>query len=133
MDAFIIAARDLASQLLPTVGLISLIFLIVFLARFTSLVKTLESTVKKTDTTIALVDQSLTKVQAPLDTVVKVSGTVDKAHDATIKAAYDAKDYLSKNADTIKAKVKNFTTTAVSKTSAEDLEDPSPEDIIGGK
>lgn len=132
MDAFIVAASDLSKQLIPILGLTVLIILIVLLAKLINLVKTVESTVKRTDNTIDLVDQSLTKVQAPLDTVVKVSHTVDKAHDATVKAVVETKEYLSKNAENIKSKVKDVADTLVSKTKKEPKE-PSPEDIIGGK
>lgn len=133
MDAFIIAAGELANQLMPILGLVVLIVLIVLLAKLIGLVKTLENTVKKTDSTINLVDQSLTKIQTPLDTVVKVSHTVDKAHDATLQAVADTRDYINKNAANIKSKVKDIADNIGSKMKKNDSKEPSPEDIIGGK
>ena len=44
------------------------------------------------------------KMQAPLDTVVKVSNTVDKAHDASLEALANTKEYIEKNAEVIKTK-----------------------------
>ncbi len=133
MDAFVIAAGNLANQLLPTAGLIVLIILMVLLVRLIKFIKSLEATIKKTDTTIKLLDDSLIKVQSPLDTAVKLSNTVDRAHDATVKAVTDTKDYLSKNADNIKEKVKDLTEAVLSKNTVKDSGEPSPEDIIGGK
>ncbi|MBQ2583408.1 MAG: hypothetical protein II577_05865, partial [Erysipelotrichaceae bacterium] len=90
-----------------------------------------DSTLLKTHTTIDLVDQSIEKVQAPLDTVAKVSGTVDKAHDATLLAVKDAKEFVVKNAGDIKERVLAFVNEE-SKKETEELKEPSPEDIIGG-
>ena len=79
--------------------------------------------------TIDLVDQSIEKVQAPLDTVVKVSGTVDKAHDATVSAVRNTKEYITKNAGDLKDKVISYIRDDEKE---EELKEPSPEDIIGG-
>ena len=74
-------------------------------------------------------DRSIEKVQSPLDTAVKISGTVDKAHDATLVAAREAKDFISKNAGEIKDKV----VAIINETSEkeDELREPDPEDIIG--
>lgn len=131
MDAFILAASEFSNQLMPILGAVVLVMLIVFLAKLIKFIKNLDATVRKTDTTIDLVDQSLTKAQSPLDTVVKLSGTVDKAHDATLRAVSDTKEYISNNAGEIKAKVKDMTKSFGSKEAKKTQ--PSPEDIIGGK
>ena len=55
-----------------------------------------------------MVEKSLDKVQAPLDTAVNVSKHIDDACEATGKAINDAKDYVSKNLDNIKDKVSSF-------------------------
>ena len=63
-------------------------------------------------------------------TVVKISGTVDKVHDAGVKMVSDSAEFLSQNKEAIKNKVHE----TVSKVKKEKpVKVPSPEDIIGGK
>ncbi len=139
MDAFLIASGDLASLLLPIAGLVALICLIVFLIRLTKLLKQIGDTLGKTHTTIDLVDQSITKLQSPLDTVVKVSGGVDRTYDAGVKAMGDMKDYVAKNKDAIKNKADEMIGKAdamiekVKSTTKKEpvVKEPGPEDIIG--
>ena len=138
MDAFLIASGNLASLLLPIAGLVALICLIVFLIRLTKLLKQIGDTLGKTHTTIDLVDQSITKLQSPLDTVVKVSGGVDRTYDAGVKAMGDMKDYVVKNKDAIKEKagaVIEKTEAAIEKVKnvkkETPVKQPGPEDIIG--
>ncbi len=131
MDAFIIAFRNLCSDIMPILGATVLVCLIVLLIKLIKLMTSLNSTLLKTHTTIDLVDQSIEKVQSPLDTVVKVSSTVDKAHDATIVAVKDAGEFVSSHAGEIKEKVLSFISSD-SKEKVDELKEPSPEDIIGG-
>lgn len=128
MDAFIIAFRDLCSDLMPILGAVCLVCVIILLIKLIKVMSSVNSTLLKTHTTIELVDRSIEKVQAPLDTVAKVSGTVDKAHDATLVAVKDAKDFVVKNAGEIKDRVIAFVNEDSKK---DELKQPSPEDIIG--
>ncbi len=128
MDAFIIAFRDLCSDLMPILGAVCLVCVIILLIKLIKVMSSVDSTLLKTHTTIELVDRSIEKVQAPLDTVAKVSGTVDKAHDATLVAVKDAKDFVVKNAGEIKDRVIAFVNEDSKK---DELKQPSPEDIIG--
>ena len=128
MDAFIIAFRDLCSDLMPILGAVCLVCVIILLIKLIKVMSSVDSTPLKTHTTIELVDRSIEKVQAPLDTVAKVSGTVDKAHDATLVAVKDAKDFVVKNAGEIKDRVIAFVNEDSKK---DELKQPSPEDIIG--
>lgn len=114
MDNFIDACKLLSERLLPILGAIALVFTIIVLFKFLTILKTLNETLLKSHTTIDLVDESLEKVQAPLDTAVKVSHTVDKAHDATVKLVSKTKDAVIKNADVVKTKVN----TAINSTKA---------------
>ena len=104
-DQLIIAARELSSMLLPTIGLIVLVILGVLLMKVIKLIDAVTNTVNRTHTTIDLVDKSIEKVQQPLDTVVKLSGTVDKVHDAGVKMVSDSAEFLSQNKEAIKNKV----------------------------
>ena len=127
MDAFILALRDLCKDLLPTLGAACLVCLIVLLIKLIKVMDSVDATLLKTHGTIDLVDKSIEKVQAPLDTAVKVSGTVDKAHDATLVAA---KDFVVKNAGEVKDRIAEIMKESSKET--EELKEPSPEDIIGG-
>lgn len=130
MDAFIIAFRNLCSDIMPILGAIVLVCLIILLIKLIKLMGSLDSTLLKTHTTIDLVDQSIEKVQSPLDTVVKVSNSVDKAHDATVDAVKDATQFVSSHAGEIKDKVLSLISSD-SKEKVDELKEPSPEDIIG--
>ena len=130
MDAFILAFRNLCNELMPILGAACLVCLIVLLIKLIKVIESIDVTVLKTHGTIELVDRSIEKVQAPLDTVAKVSTTVDKAHDATVSAVKDATEYITKNADEIKDKVMTFISEKTEK--VDELKEPSPEDLIGG-
>lgn len=131
MDAFILAFRDLCNDLMPILGAICLVCLIILLIKLIRVMSSVDSTLLKTHETIDLVDKSIEKVQSPLDTAVKLSGTVDKAHDATLVAVKDAKEFVVKNAADIKDKFIEIVNES-SKEEVNELKEPSPEDIIGG-
>lgn len=127
MDDLVLALNSVCEQFLPILGCAVLIALFIVFIKLIGLLKTVNETLLKSHKTIGLVDQSIEKIQQPLDTVVKVSGTVDKAHDATLKAVDSAKEYVVKNAEIIKDKLETM------RTKKEEVKEPSPEDIIGGK
>ena len=112
MNKFLEILREVCSNILPFLSVLALIFVIVLLIELIKAVKNASIALKKGSGTIDLVDESIKKVQAPLDTVVKVSESIDKAHDATIKTIDTAKDYLGKNASTIKEKIVSLTKTS---------------------
>lgn len=120
----------ICAQLLPVLGVVVLILLMVLLYEVIKIVKRVNTTLDKAHLTIDLVDDSLTKVQSPLDTAVKISDTVDKAHDATVKAAKDAREFVVKNTEAVKEKLNEVLT---KKEKEEEVKEPGPEDIIGGE
>jgi uncharacterized membrane protein YhiD involved in acid resistance len=127
MDALISALQALSVQLLPILGVVVLILLIIFLWRLAKLLKSLDVTIEKTHLTVDLANQSIDKMQNPLDTVVKVSGSIDKAYDAGAKAISQAKEYVANNADILKEKVSSL------RNKPEEVivhKEPSPEDIL---
>lgn len=132
MDAFILAAKDLSYELLPILGVIVLVMLIVLLSRLIKLVTKISDTLLKTHTTIDLIDTSIEKVQAPLDTAIRLSGTVDDVHEAGIEMVKNTKVYLDKNKEEIKDKVSALMTVSKDKI-VKYKKTPGPEDIIGGK
>ncbi|MBR4461743.1 MAG: hypothetical protein IKS51_04105 [Erysipelotrichaceae bacterium] len=115
---------------MPILGAACLVCLIILLIKLIKVISSVDATVLKTHGTIELVDRSIEKVQAPLDTVAKVSTTVDKAHDATVTAVKDATEYITKNAEEIKDKVISFISDGSEK--VDELKEPSPDDLIGG-
>lgn len=129
MDAFLQSAHDLANVLMPTVILVVLVFIMVLLYRMIKLFKSLDETVKRSHKTIDLVDTSLKKIQAPLDSAVKISQTVDRVHEAGITAFKQSKDYLSRNSKAIKDKLSN----TFKKKNKESIPIPSGDDIIKGE
>ncbi len=130
MDAFILSLRDLCTQLIPILTATCLVCVIILLIKIIKAVSSLDTTLLKTHETIDLVDRSIEKVQSPLDTAVKVSDTVDKAHDATVDAVVAAKDFLSRNAGDIKEKISTIISSEKTET-VDELKEPSPEDLIG--
>ena len=79
-------------------------------------------------------------MQAPLDTVTKISKGIDEGYDAGIKASAELKDYLVKNKAVIAEKVSSVVektgetiNTLKTKATAHKTETkvPGPEDIIG--
>lgn len=129
MDAFIQSFSALSNQLLPILGAICLVFVILLIVKLIKVLTSVEDTLKKSHKTIDLVDESIEKAQAPLDTVVKVSKTVDKAHDVTVEAVGNAKDYIVKSAETIKDKVVTYVN---GDCNAKQLEESDTNDVIGG-
>lgn len=105
MDAFIESFSNLSKQLLPILGLAVLVCLVILLIKLIKIFKNLNVTVDKANITIDLTNQTIDKIQAPLNTAVKISGSVDKAYDATVEAVSAAKDFVVEKVDDIKDKV----------------------------
>lgn len=102
MDEIINVLNTVSSQLLPILGVIVLILLAVLLRKLTVLVITLNSRVKQVEKTIDLVDESIEKAQAPLDSAVKLSKTVDEIHDKSYEAVKSASSYVMDNMNVVK-------------------------------
>lgn len=136
MNDFLISLKEVSSYLLPLLGVVALALLIVILSELIKVVKKLNEVVNKAVGTVDLTNKSLEKVQYPLETAVKISATIDKAHDASTKALVDAKDYMVSNASVFKEKAKeakdavNEIIRKKEKTTVH--KEPGPEDIIGG-
>lgn len=102
IDELIVALSTVSKQLLPILGAAVLIFLIVFLRRCIRLIEECTNRIKQLESTVKGVDRSIEKIQAPLDTAVKVSHSVDKVHDSTEAALKQAVSYVASNLGTIK-------------------------------
>ena len=102
LDSLLIALRDVSEVLLPILGALALLFLCILLSRLSKLVDTINGTVKELDPTLKGLDVSVAKLQAPLDTVVKYSHSLDKVHDKTAEAIGKAADLAAESIDTLK-------------------------------
>lgn len=129
MNIFLENIKEVSSNIIPLLGAIALVVVIVLIIELIKSVKSLTKVLNKTGGTVDLVDESIKKAQAPLDTIVKVSHTVDLAHDATIKGIGEAKDFLTKNAEILKDKISEFT----NKEDKVELCEPDPDDILKGE
>ncbi len=101
MDALLLALQNVSEQLLPILGAVALIFVCILLKKGWQVMDSLNDTIKNLDPTLKLVDQSMEKVQAPLDTAVKYSHSLDKVHDKTSAVFGKVADFASRNTDTI--------------------------------
>jgi len=106
MDALLLALQNVSEQLLPILGAVALIFLCIFIKRLIKMVEELTLRIKDLNPTIKLVDQSIEKMQAPLDTVVKYSNTLDKVHDKTNEAFGKVSDFVSDSVSKITDSIK---------------------------
>ena len=131
MNTFLDTLKEVCGSILPLLGVVAVVLLIVLLIYLIKAVKSANIALKKGSGTIDLVDESIKKIQSPLDTAVKVSETIDKAHDATIKGIDEAKEYIGQNAKAIKAKLTQIVNSKNDQTKM--IKEPKPEDIIGGK
>lgn len=105
MDALILDLANVSSQLLPILGALALIFLCVLLKKAWELIDSINATVKNLDPTIKEVEKSMEKIQAPLDTAVKYSHSLDKVHDKTSEVLSKAADFASENASKLQSAV----------------------------
>lgn len=97
MDALILDLANVSSQFLPILGALALIFLCILLKKIWGLIDAITTTVNNLDPTIKDVEKSMEKLQAPLDTAVKYSHSLDKVHDKTSEALSKAADFANEN------------------------------------
>ena len=81
MDALLEDLQVVCSQLVPVLSAVALVFLCIFLKKLATLMDTVNRAVTSLDPTLQKVNQSIDKVQAPLDTAVRYSHTLDKVHE----------------------------------------------------
>lgn len=105
MDELLISLANFSETLIPILRAVVLLCVIILLVKIIKVMANLNVTLDKSNTTIDLLDESIEKVQAPLDTAVKLSKSVDKAYDTTVKVIDSTKDFVEKNAGDIKDKL----------------------------
>jgi predicted PurR-regulated permease PerM len=102
MDALLEDLQVVCNELLPIVGTVALIFLCILLKKSWKLIEQLTATVKGLDPTLQKVDTSMEKIQAPLDTVVRLSHSVDKVQDKTEEALGKVSEFTTESINNLK-------------------------------
>lgn len=102
MDELLAAMYKVSVQLVPILGVAVLCFLIYLLRHCVTFVKELTVTVQKTTQTMEGVDKSIDKLQAPLDTVVRLSGTVDQLQETAVETVKNVAGFMAGNLDSAK-------------------------------
>lgn len=97
MDALLNDLQLVCAKLLPILGVVVLLFLCMVLKRLITLLESINKTVIQLEPTMKLVDKSLEKAQAPLDTTVKYCKSLDSIHDKVSSAVSKASKTVSDN------------------------------------
>lgn len=85
-DQFIIVISNFCVYMLPVLGVVALIFLILFLKHLLVVVKSMDKTLNEATKTIQDCDVQVKKLDKPLHTVGELSETVDYVHESSKKA-----------------------------------------------
>ena len=102
LDTLLLDLASVCRQILPIAGALALIYLCVLLRRTWKLIDSLTVTVKNLDPAVQSVNESMDKIQAPLDTVVKYSHTLDEVHDRAMDGVQKIADSASESMNKIK-------------------------------
>lgn len=90
MDEFFALLNQVSVILLPILGAIALIYLIVLLKRVISVFS-------RVDAILVDVDKKVTRLDGPLDTLVRLSHSVDKVHDTTYRGIVGLAEFIVSN------------------------------------
>lgn len=95
MDALLMDLKLISEQLIPIITVVVLILVAVAIFKLGNLFSSGIDTLVSLKGSIKLLEKSLDKAQAPLDSVVKLSKTIDGAHDSAISMVSQAKKSLT--------------------------------------
>ena len=102
MDELLAAGYKVAVQLVPILGAVVLGFLIYLIRHCVTFIKELTVMVQNASSALEGIDKSVDKLQAPLDTVVKISGTIDQVQESAVGAVKNVAGFMAGNLDSIK-------------------------------
>lgn len=102
LDQLLDLTSAVSYKVLPILGVVSLIFLIIFLRHLCKLMKESMETVKSMKHTIDLTSQQLDLLGKPLNTLNALSETVDNVHEASKHAVRSAFVAIMDNFSVIK-------------------------------
>lgn len=101
LDDFLISTHEVAKLLLPILGVIVLIALAILIFKVIGIVKALPETLFKVNETIDTTNDSIKKLDVPLNTIIGISGTVDAVNKSATGVVSSLVDYTIKNSDSI--------------------------------
>ena len=107
MDALILDLQVVCSQFLPILGALALVFLCILLNKLGKMVVAITKTIENLQPTLDKVDSSVEKIQAPLDTVARLSHSVDKMQDKTSAAFEKAANFAQESIENVKEYAQN--------------------------
>ena len=102
MDALLMDLQNVCTQLLPILGAVALVFLCIFIKKLWQMVDTGNERLKQLSSTLDKADLSMEKIQAPLDTAVKLSHSVDKLQDKAEQAFGKMTDFTTDSLNNLK-------------------------------
>lgn len=102
VDELLADLTIVCQQLLPIVGTTALVFLCILFRKGWKLIEQITDTVKSLDPTLRKVDQSVDKLQVPLDTAVRLSHSVDRVQQKTEEAFGKVTDFASDSINNLK-------------------------------
>ena len=109
LDSLLFDLKSVCEQLLPILGAVALVYLCILLKHAWKLLDQAVETVRSLDPTIKLANQSIEKVQAPLDTAVKLSHTMDDMHDKAVEGVSRLAESAAGGVDKMKSFVADKT------------------------
>ncbi|SRR5690554_3968614 len=108
LDNLLTSMSEVATILLPILGAIVLIALAILLFKLIKMVDLLPNTIDKVNNTIDVTQKSIEKLDAPLNTIVGVSHTVDTVNKSATGIVSSVANYAIKNSDSLVNWSKDF-------------------------
>lgn len=102
LDQLLELTSSVSLKVLPILGVIALIFLIIFLKRLVTVVTNANHAVDSMKVTLDTTNRQLETLDKPLNTISELSDTVDAVHEASKTAVKSAAVAIVENFSTIK-------------------------------
>lgn len=125
LDDFLVSASEVSRLLLPILGVIVLIALAILIFKIVKLVNTIPITIDKVNETIDTTNDSIKKLDVPLETIVGISHTVDHVNKSATGIVSSMTNFAIKNSDSIM----NWTKDIFNKDDKKENIEPEEEDF----
>ena len=101
LDELLISLYEVSRLLLPVLGVLVLIALSILLFKIIGIVNALPTTLTKVNDTIYTTNDSIKKLEVPLNTISGISSTVDMINKSATGIVGSVASYTMKNSDSI--------------------------------
>lgn len=101
LDELLISLYEVSRLLLPVLGVLVLIALSILLFKIIGIVNALPTTLTKVNDTIDTTNDSIKKLEVPLNTISGISSTVDMINKSATGIVGSVASYTMKNSDSI--------------------------------